>query len=82
MRPSACIRLLLVEGESARNSQGIKENKETHTMRTAKQVIKEIEGRIAEYKDLTIAHDNNQDAVHELNVAISELSHLVEWIRK
>lgn len=51
-------------------------------MRTAKQVIKEIEGRIAEYKDLTIAHDNNQDAVHELNVAISELSHLVEWIRK
>jgi len=51
-------------------------------MRTAKQVIKEIEGRIAEYKDLMIAHDNNQDAVHELNVAISELSHLVEWIRK
>jgi hypothetical protein len=74
--------LSIVEGESYRIAQGIKENKETHTMRTSKQVIKEIEGRIAEYKDLLIAHDNNQDAVHELNVAISELSHLVEWIRK
>jgi predicted DNA-binding protein len=74
--------LSIVKGESARNSQGKKENKETHTMRTSKQVIKEIEGRIEEYEDLLIAHDNNQDAVHELNVAISELSHLAEWIRK
>jgi len=51
-------------------------------MRTSKQVIKEIEGRIAEYKDLLIVHGNSESAVHELNVAISELSHLAEWIRK
>jgi len=74
--------LSIVEGESARNSQGIKENKETKTMRTAKQIIKEIEGRIAEYEDLLIAHDNNQEATHQLKIAICELSHLAEWIRK
>jgi hypothetical protein len=51
-------------------------------MRTAKQIIKEIEGRIAEYEDLLIAHDNNQEATQELKIAICELSHLAEWIRK
>ena len=51
-------------------------------MRNVKQVVKEIEGRIAEYEDLMIAHDNNQEATQELKIAICELSHLVEWIRK
>lgn len=51
-------------------------------MRNVKQVVKEIEGRIAEYKDLMIAHDNNQEATQELKIAICELSHLAEWIRK
>jgi hypothetical protein len=51
-------------------------------MRNVKQVVKEIEGRIAEYKDLMIAHDNNQEATQDLKIAICELSHLVEWIRK
>ena len=51
-------------------------------MRNIKQVVKEIEGRIAEYQDLMIAHDNNQDAKQELKIAICELGHLVEWIRK
>ena len=51
-------------------------------MRNIEQVVKEIEGRIAEYGDLMIAHDNNQEATQELKIAICELSHLVEWIRK
>ena len=51
-------------------------------MRNIKQVVKEIEGRIAEYEDLMIAHDNNQEATQELKTAICELSHLVKWIRK
>jgi len=51
-------------------------------MRNIKQVVKEIEGRIAEYEDLMIAHDDNQEATHELKTAICELNHLVEWIRK
>jgi hypothetical protein len=32
--PPACISVELVEGESARNSQGEKENKEKHTMKS------------------------------------------------
>ena len=51
-------------------------------MRNVKQVVKEIEGRIAEYEDLMITHDNNQEATQDLRISICELSHLVEWIRK
>ena len=74
--------MLLVEGESYRIAQGEKEKEKETYMRNIKQVVKEIEGRIAEYQDLMIAHDNNQDATQELKIAICELSHLVEWIRK
>ena len=51
-------------------------------MKLRSQIVKEISDRIDEYKGLMIDHDNNQDAVHELESAIHELEHLLEWINE
>ena len=51
-------------------------------MKTSNQIVQEINDRIAEYKALMIEHDNNQDAVHELQTTIHELDHLLEWINE
>ena len=51
-------------------------------MKSSEQIAKEINDRITEYKALMVEHDNNQDAVHELESAIGELAHLLEWINE
>ena len=51
-------------------------------MKSSEQITKEINDRIAEYKDLMVDHDNNQDAVHELESAVHELENLLEWINE
>jgi len=51
-------------------------------MKSSEQIAKEINDRIAEYKGLMVEHDNNQDAVHELESAIHELDHLLRWINE
>ncbi len=51
-------------------------------MKSIEQIVKEINDRISEYKALMIEHDNNQDAVHELESAVHELAHLLEWINE
>jgi len=51
-------------------------------MKSSEQITKEINDRIAEYKVLMIDHDNNQDAVNELESAVHELEHLLEWINE
>jgi len=51
-------------------------------MKLRSQIVKEISDRIAEYKVLMIDHDNNQDAVNELESAVHELEHLLEWINE
>ena len=51
-------------------------------MKSSEQIAKEINDRIAEYKVLMIDHDNNQDAVNELESAVHELEHLLEWINE
>jgi hypothetical protein len=49
--------------------------------KSSEHIIKEIEDRIKEYEILAVEHDNNQDAVHELNSATNELNNLLEWIK-
>ena len=49
-------------------------------MKSSEEIVKEINDRIDEYKGLMIDHDNNQDAVHQLESAVHELEHLLEWI--
>ena len=51
-------------------------------MKSSEQIAKEISDRIAEYKHLMVEHNNNQDAVHELESAVHELEHLLEWINE
>ena len=51
-------------------------------MKSSEQIVKEINDRIAEYKVLMVDHDNNQDAVNELESAIHELENLLEWINE
>ena len=51
-------------------------------MKSSEQIVKEINDRIAEYKVLMVDHDNNQDAVHELESAVHELENLLEWINE
>lgn len=51
-------------------------------MKSSEQIIKEINDRIAEYKVLMVDHDNNQDAVNELESAVHELENLLEWINE
>ena len=51
-------------------------------MKSSEQIAKEINDRIVEYKTLQVEHDNNQDAVNELESAIHELEHLLEWINE
>ncbi len=51
-------------------------------MKSSEEIVKEINDRIAEYKVLVMDHDNNQDAVHELESAVHELAHLLEWINE
>jgi allophanate hydrolase subunit 1 len=51
-------------------------------MKLRSQIVKEISDRIAEYKVLMIDHDNNQDAVNELESAVHELENLLEWINE
>ena len=51
-------------------------------MKSSEQIAKEISDRIAEYKDLMVEHNNNQSAVDELESAIHELAHLLEWINE
>ena len=51
-------------------------------MKSSEQIAKEISDRIAEYKALMVEHNNNQDAVHELESAVHELDHLLEWINE
>lgn len=49
-------------------------------MKSSEQIVKEINDRIAEYKVLMVDHDNNQDAVNELESAVHELENLLEYI--
>ena len=51
-------------------------------MKSSEQIAKEISDRIIEYKHLMVEHNNNQDAVHELESAVHELEHLLEWINE
>ena len=51
-------------------------------MKSSEQIAKEISDRIAEYKVLMVEHNNNQSAVDELESAIHELEHLLEWINE
>jgi hypothetical protein len=51
-------------------------------MKSSEEIVKEINDRIAEYKVLAMDHDNNQDAVHELESAVHELAHRLEWINE
>jgi|APGre2960657373_1045057.scaffolds.fasta_scaffold760292_2 hypothetical protein len=51
-------------------------------MKSSEEIVKEINDRIAEYKVLAMDHDNNQDAVDELESAVHELAHLLEWINE
>ena len=51
-------------------------------MKSSEQISKEISDRIAEYKVLMVEHNNNQSAVDELESAIHELEHLLEWINE
>ena len=51
-------------------------------MKSSEQIAKEINDRIAEYKVLMLDHDNNQDAVNELESAVHELENLLEWINE
>ena len=51
-------------------------------MKLRSQIVKEISDRIVEYKGLMVEHDNNQDAVNELESAVHELEHLLEWINE
>ena len=48
-------------------------------MKTAEVICKEISDRILEYKDLQDEHGNNMDGWKELESAIHELEHLLEW---
>ena len=48
-------------------------------MKSSEEIAKEISDRIAEYKVLMVEHNNNQSAVDELESAIHELEHLLEW---
>ena len=51
-------------------------------MKSSEQIAKEISDRIAEYKHLMVEHNNNQSAVDELESAVHELAHLLEWINE
>ena len=51
-------------------------------MKSSEEIVKEINDRIAEYKVLMIDHDNNQDAVNEIESAVHELENLLEWINE
>ena len=51
-------------------------------MKSSEQIAKEISDRIAEYKVLMVEHNNNQSAVDELESAVHELEHLLEWINE
>ena len=51
-------------------------------MKSSEQISKEISDRIAEYKVLMVEHNNNQSAVDELESAVHELAHLLEWINE
>ena len=51
-------------------------------MKSSEEIVKEISDRIDEYKGLMLDHDNNQDAVNELESAVHELAHLLEWINE
>ena len=51
-------------------------------MKSSEQISKEISDRIAEYKVLMVEHNNNQSAVDELESAVHELEHLLEWINE
>lgn len=51
-------------------------------MKSSEQIAKEINDRIADNKALMIEHDNDENAVHELQSAINELENLLEWINE
>ncbi len=57
-------------------------NPRSSKMKSSEQIVKEISDRIDEYKGLMIDHDNNQDAVNELESAVHELENLLEWINE
>jgi len=48
-------------------------------MKSSEEIVKEISDRITEYKALMVEHNNDQSAVDELESAIHELVHLLEW---
>lgn len=48
-------------------------------MKSSEAICKEIHDRIAEYKDLQVEHNNDQNAVDGLETLIHELVHLLEW---
>lgn len=47
-----------------------------------KEIADEIEARLLEYGQLGIDHENDENAVHELESAVNELKNLLEWINK
>ena len=51
-------------------------------MKSSEQIVKEINDRIVDNKALMIEHDNDENAVHELQSAINELENLLEWINE
>jgi hypothetical protein len=51
-------------------------------MKSSEEIVKEISDRIVEYKALMVEHNNNQSAVDELESAVHELAHLLEWINE
>jgi len=51
-------------------------------MKSSEEIAKEISDRIVEYKALMVEHNNNQSAVDELESAVHELAHLLEWINE
>lgn len=46
------------------------------------EITEEIKARLLEYEQLGIEHDNNENAVHELESAVNELKNLLEWIEQ
>ena len=51
-------------------------------MKQTTDIIEEIEARLLEYGQLGVEHSNDESAVHELESAVNELKHLLEWIKQ
>lgn len=51
-------------------------------MKSSEAICKEIHDRITDYKGLQMKHNNNMDGCRELESAIHELEHLLEWAKE